>query len=266
MAYTILESPEPSDTEDFRSLRGKQGHLERGVFIAEGPKIVRMMLDSRLEIETAFMTRNFFQQFEPLLASRPGQTKVILAEKLAMEEVVGYDLHQGVMVSVRIPVWPELSEALASWRRPFTVVALDSISDAENMGAIIRNCAAFGVDALLIDDQCCNPYLRRSVRVSMGTITELSIVRVPKLLNALETLRQDPGVSVIAAALNPVSVSLATLKRQGSLVLVFGSEGWGLRPEILKACDTIAMIPMAHEIDSLNVAVANGIFLHHFAS
>jgi tRNA G18 (ribose-2'-O)-methylase SpoU len=132
------------------------------------------------------------------------------------------------------------------------------------MGGLIRNAAAFGVNAVIVDGTSCNPWLRRSVRVSMGTIMDVEIIRVPDLPNALREMRENRTARAIGASLAEGSISLSQIPKGGNAVLVFGSEGWGLRREVASVCDALAEIPMSDNVDSLNVAVASGIFLYAF--
>ncbi|MDP4198792.1 MAG: RNA methyltransferase [Bacteroidota bacterium] len=265
MSYQVLEAYDPEAVEDFRSLKGKGGHFDRGLFIAESEKIVRKILESTAMIPKALMTPEHFESFRNLLDSRTDSTEVYLAPKQEMEQIVGYLLHQGVMLAVQIPETQSIEEAALHWRDPFVVVALDGISDAENMGAIIRTAAAFGASALIVDDRCCNPYLRRSVRVSMGTIVDIEIVRVPDLAVSLRALRDAHHCRIIGTGLTASSIPLSELESAANNVLVFGSEGWGLRPEVIKACDQLVRIPMNANIDSLNVVVASGIVLYEMS-
>jgi tRNA G18 (ribose-2'-O)-methylase SpoU len=180
--------------------------------------------------------------------------------------VIGYHLHQGIMLACRIPESRPLLTAAQEWRSPWMAIALDAIADAENMGAIIRNAAAFGASAVIVDDQSCNPYLRRSVRVSMGTIVDIEIIRVPDLAIALEQMRQIRPMTIIGAALPETAMNLSFVHSAHNVVLVFGSEGWGLRESVTQECDILAKIPMAPGVDSLNVAIASGIFMHWLRS
>ncbi|MFI5201340.1 MAG: TrmH family RNA methyltransferase [Candidatus Kapaibacterium sp.] len=269
MAYHIIRDYSPSDIEDFRSLKGKGGHFEKGLFIAEGEKVTKKVLGSSMEIASAYMTREHFEQLKSSFENRTGGTHgtdIFLASKEEMEEIIGYHLHQGVMLAVRIPKNRQLMEAVAEWKSPWIAVALDGIADAENMGGIIRNAAAFGAKAVIVDEKSCNPYLRRSVRVSMGTIVDVEIIFVEDLASSLKTIRSIRPMGLIGAALTEHSVTLAELEISGDAILVFGSEGWGLRKEVAEACDVLARIPMAEGIDSLNVGVASGIFMHWWNS
>jgi tRNA G18 (ribose-2'-O)-methylase SpoU len=266
MAYTIIRSFDPSSVDDFRSLRGKGGLFEKDLFIAESEKIVRKMLESSIEIASAYMTEEHFENLRPLFDTRDGSTNVFLASKEEMEKVVGYPLHQGVMLACSIPKNRALLSAAQEWESPWMAIALDGIADAENMGAIIRNAAAFGASAVIVDEQSCNPWLRRSVRVSMGTIVDVEIIFVEDLAASLKAIRQMGPMRFIGASLSENSIDLAKLEFTENVVLVFGSEGWGLRESVAKECDMLARIPMAPRIDSLNVAIASGIFMHWLRS
>jgi tRNA G18 (ribose-2'-O)-methylase SpoU len=265
MSAKCIEGYSPDALDVFRSLKGKGGHFDRGLFIAESEKIARTIFASSLEVPKALMTPEYFEQLCPLIDARSDVTEIYLAPKSEMEQIVGYPLHKGLMLAVRIPESKRIEQAAKTWPDDFLVVALDSIADAENMGAIIRNAAAFGADAIIVDDQSCNPYLRRSVRVSMGTVVDVEIIRVSDLASAIQELKSIGECSVIGAAQGDRAAALDKIARKGSTVLVFGSEGWGMRQEVMDVCDILAWIPMQPSVDSLNVSIASGIFLHHFA-
>ena len=264
MPFHIFEDFQAPDIEDFQSLKGKGGHFEKGLFIAEGEKIARKILESSFEVPSAYLTAEHFERLRPLFEKRTDSTNVFRASKETMANVIGYHLHQGIMLAVKIPKSRGVMEAISKWESPWLAVALDGIADAENMGGIIRNAAAFGAKAVIVDETSCNPWLRRSVRVSMGTIVDVEIIWVQNLALELAGIPQIKPIRIIGAALSPNSVELSTIKPDGNTMLVFGSEGWGLRKEVLAGCDTLAEIPMAEGVDSLNVAVASGIFLYAF--
>jgi tRNA G18 (ribose-2'-O)-methylase SpoU len=266
MAYTLIQKYDPAAVDVFRSLKGKGGPFAKGLFIAESEKIVRKVLESSIEIVSAYLTEEHFENLRPLFDARNDSTDVFFASKEEMEKVVGYPLHQGIMLACRIPGNRPFITAAQEWKSPWMAVALDTIADAENMGAIIRNAAAFGASAVIVDDQSCNPWLRRSVRVSMGTIVGLPIIRVPDLAESLRALKSTRNVRIIGAALRVDSLDLSEVTPSGNTILVFGSEGWGLRESVAQECDILARIPMADGIDSLNVAIASGIFMHHLRS
>jgi tRNA G18 (ribose-2'-O)-methylase SpoU len=260
VAYVLGELSE-EHRKYFASLKGVSGHIRDGIFIAEGPKIVEHMLRSNADVPLGFMTEDFFSQYETVLSRRTGEgTKVHVAPKSEMEAIVGFSLHQGVMLAVRIPQQPNMID-LTEGSDPKTIVALEGIADAENMGTIIRTCAAFGVDALIVDETCCHPFLRRSVRVSMGTVINLPIVTCQSLAGTLRELK-NASFTTIAAALTTNAKSIDKLPSIERVAMIFGAEGVGLSAQIIDQADTVAMIPMSAGIDSLNVGVACGIFLH----
>lgn len=244
----------------FSSLRGKAGHLADGVFIGEGPKIVRQLFQSHCEILFAYLTPEFFESFEALLDTSHGTPEVHLAPKEEMEKIVGYPLHQGVMLAVKVPAQPALEEILAKNGR-LTIVALDGVADAENMGTLVRTSAAFGADAVIIDHTSCDPFLRRSVRVSMGTVVNLPIVRVGQLTDAMK-LCSVHGVDSFAAAFTTDAVELRKTRFTERSMLIFGAEGTGISKGVLKAAEHTLYVPMASNIDSLNVGVACGTVLY----
>lgn len=262
MSYRLTEL-QSSHLEYFGSLRGKSGHLAHGLFIAEGPKVVPHVLDSSCEVPYAYLTREYFERYEALLSNRSGEeTAVHVATKEDMESVVGYALHQGVMVAARIPEPPALEDLLHGEVDHSTLLVLDGIADAENMGALVRTAAAFGVQAIVYDSTSCHPFLRRSVRVSMGTVINLPLVRVNSLPETLRELRDREAFHVYAAALTEDSALLANTMFADRSALVFGAEGTGITRQVLAVCDHRVRIEMAQGVDSLNVGVACGAFLY----
>jgi tRNA G18 (ribose-2'-O)-methylase SpoU len=141
------------------------------------------------------------------------------------------------------------------------VVAVDGIANAENLGVIVRNCAAFGAHALIVGETSSTPYLRRAVRNSMGAIFKLPAVETPNLVETLRQLR-GRGIRCIAAHGQAKSRTLAQCDLTSNCCIVLGGEGHGVSPAVLKECDELAAIPMANEVDSLNVSNAAAVFLY----
>jgi tRNA G18 (ribose-2'-O)-methylase SpoU len=259
MAYELTELS-PKHLSYFQSLKGKSGHLADGIFIAEGPKIVEHVLRSNCEIPYGLMTPAFFERFKPLFERIGIVTQLHVVPKSEMESIVGFDLHQGVMLAASIPPQPTLQ--LIARKENFTLVGLEGIADAENMGTLIRTAAGFGVDAVMIDSTCCDPFLRRSVRVSMGTVVNVPVIRVDSLRRAIMDLKSSKPLLTVAAAIHETSVPLEQVGWKRDSMIMLGAEGTGLSATSIEAADLIAQIPMAPGIDSLNVGVACGIFLH----
>jgi tRNA G18 (ribose-2'-O)-methylase SpoU len=138
---------------------------------------------------------------------------------------------------------------------------VDGLANAENLGALVRNCVAFGVQALLVGETSCSPYLRRAVRSSMGTIMQLPLVETHQLIAALAQARVL-GLRCLAAHPHAERRAITQVDFTGDCCLVFGSEGEGLSPAIRLACDAAVSIPMPPTVDSLNVASAAAVFLY----
>jgi tRNA G18 (ribose-2'-O)-methylase SpoU len=193
----------------------------------------------------------------------PFDIPVHLAEPDQLEAITGYRVHRGALAAFERPRLPDLAELLADARR---VVVLEDIVDHTNVGAIFRSVAALGADAVLVTPRCADPLYRRSVRVSMGTVFQVPWTRVPEWPDAARMLHIH-GFSIAALALADDAVSLRDLAADPPqrLALLFGAEGDGLSARALEAADRIVTIPMAHGVDSLNVAAAAAVVLYALA-
>lgn len=169
-----------------------------------------------------------------------------------LAELTGYLLHRGLIAAMNRPALPAAADLLAGARR---VVVLENIVDPTNVGAIFRSVAAIGADAVLVTPRCSDPFYRRAIRVSMGTVVQVPWTRVGEW-PSLGGLLTASGFHIAALALTPDAVSLRDFVAPERLALVLGAEGEGLTAEALAAADTVVQIPMMHAIDSLNVAAA----------
>jgi len=178
---------------------------------------------------------------------------------------VGFKFHSGVMaVGLRGPS-PTIDAIASAWTdRPVTIVICPEIANTDNLGSLIRIASAFGADGMVLGQRCCDPFYRQSIRVSMGTIFRVPLVRSNRVLDDMRSLRERYGVQLIAAVLAGNAESLASASRPPRIGILFGNEAQGLRPEEITACDRRITIPMGLGTDSLNVSVSAGIFLYHF--
>jgi tRNA G18 (ribose-2'-O)-methylase SpoU len=195
------------------------------------------------------------------LAARPEPIQLFLAEKEVLEKLTGYSMYQGVLAVARIPPASSLEAAMARSPSPKLFVAADGLNNSENLGVLVRNCAAFGVQALLVGETSSSPYMRRAVRCSMGTIFKLPVVECYCLPYTLRQLR-DLGVRSVAAHPHTDRRTIAQALLAGDTCLVFGSEGVGVSPDVLAACDEAVAVPMTAGVDSLNVGSAAAVFLY----
>jgi tRNA G18 (ribose-2'-O)-methylase SpoU len=212
-----------------------------------------------------------FQVESVLVASRkaaaiaavlPANVPLYVLPEEQLDAVIGYPFHTGVLaVGLRKPS-PKIESVLGS--RISTLVILPEITNTENMGSLIRIASAFGADAVILGERCCDPFYRMSIRVSMGTIFSMSIVQSEDLLADLGMLRNELGFQLAATVLGNDAEILNHATRPDRFGILFGNEANGLAPEHIAACDRRVTLPMKLGTDSLNVAVAAGIFLYHF--
>jgi tRNA G18 (ribose-2'-O)-methylase SpoU len=252
-----LDLPE---LEPYRHMKWQFEQRQQGIFVAEGEKVVRRLLESPLGVVSALLLDRWFVELEPLLTARSEHIRAYVAERSLLENIIGFAIYQGVLAVGRAPANARLDEILSRDNAPL-IVAAEGISGAENMGSLVRNCVAFGASGIIAAESSCSPYLRRAVRSSMGTVFKLPVLETPSLLRTLQELKQV-GVKTIAAHphTNQRRISEADLRRPTCIVL--GAEGTGITPEILAACDEAVVIPMSAGVDSLNVGAAGAVFLY----
>lgn len=235
---------------------------EKGIFIAESPKVIQCALNSGYQPVSLLMERRQIEGQARKILEQCGDVPVYTADRPVLEKLTGYTLTRGVLCAMRRPRLPSVEEVCANARR---IAVLENIADATNVGAIIRSAAALNMDAVLITPTCCDPLNRRAVRVSMGTVfqvpwTQIGTVPGEWPYPGMETLHQL-GFRTAAMALRDDSVSMddPRLLAEEKLAVVLGTEGDGLSPHTIAACDYTVRIPMAHGVDSLNVAAASAV-------
>jgi tRNA G18 (ribose-2'-O)-methylase SpoU len=258
----------------YHTLRRAAEHEALGIFVAEGDKVVCRLLESPFRVVSVLLPEDRLPEFEPLLRARPEADIPVFAvtEKSVLEKLVGFKLFQGVLAVGIIPPRPPLEKLLAGLPRPRLLVAADGLTNAENIGLLVRNCVAFGAHALLVGETCGSPFVRRSVRNSMGTIFQLPVFETGRnpppepasLVQVLQRLRAH-GVRCVAAHPHTDRKILSQADFTGDCCLVFGSEGTGISPAVLAACDEAVAIPMPPAVDSLNVGAAAAVFLYEVA-
>lgn len=266
MQIHVIDSLEHPDLWAYRTMRWSARHEEEGVFVAEGEKVVRHLLGSRLQLRSLLLTEQWLAAVEPLLRGRPDldTLRVYRVEPDQLDELTGLRLHQRILACARIPDAESLEAVLSRAARPWLLAAADNLANAENLGAFIRNAAAFDATAVLVGEACGQPWLRRVVRTSMGFICSLPVLARQRLGEVIPVL-QRLGVCCVAAHPTPASCDVSRLDLGGDVCLVFGGEGHGLTREVVEVCDVSARIPMKPGFDSLNVVSATGILLHEVA-
>lgn len=246
----------------YLTLRRVEEHERAGVLVATNAKVVRRLLASRFIVVSALLTPAWLEKLESQLRSRPEEEIIIyVGEQRLLETITGYQLHQGALAVAKIPQQPDFETLLAQSPRPLLLAAVEGIASAENLGAVVRSCAAFGAHFVIVGETCGSPFQRRAVSGSMGTMFEQPVVRVDNLVEKLTTLRAR-GVRCLAAHPRQGAKKLSAVDLRGDCCLVFGAEGPGLTAVTLAACDDMVEIPMPSHMNSLNVAAAAAVFLY----
>jgi tRNA G18 (ribose-2'-O)-methylase SpoU len=255
---TSFDLPE---LQPYRTMRRQAEHRQQGIFVAEGEKVVRRLLESKFSVLSVLLPEKWLRELEPLLQARAEHPQVYVAEKALLETLTGFSMYQGLLAVGRVPPLPTLADVVARSSQPRLLAAADGLTNAENLGALVRNCAAFNAQALIIGETCSSPFLRRAVRGSMGAIFQIPVVETASLTQALRDLRER-SIHCIAAHPHADGRTLSQANLAADCCIVFGSEGYGLSPAVLAACDEAAAIPMPPTVDSLNVGSAAAVFLY----
>jgi tRNA G18 (ribose-2'-O)-methylase SpoU len=256
-----IESLDRPELQPYRTMRRSQEQRDQGIFVAEGEKVVRRLLESNLSVVSLLLPEKWLKEYEPVLQARPENIPVFLADKKLLETLIGFSMFQGILAVGKVPAPASLKEVLTRSHPPRLLVAVDGLANAENLGALVRNCAAFNVQALIVGETSSSPYLRRAVRNSMGTIFEMPVIESNNLTGILHELRNNK-VRCIAAHPHATGRFLSQADFSGDSCIVFGSEGYGIASAVLQECDDAVAIPMPPKVDSLNVGSAAAVFLY----
>ncbi len=230
---------------------------EKGIFIAESPKVIRRALAGGCQPVSFLMERRHLEgQGKELIAACP-DVPVYTGDREVLEQLTGYQLTRGILCAMTRPKPLDIETLCANARR---VAILEGVVDSTNIGAIFRSAAALGMDGVLLSPTCCDAYNRRAVRVSMGTVFQVPWTYLPWPEEGLSILRRA-GFSTAAMALSDDSVSIddEALHSEERLAIVLGTEGDGLAAGTVARCDRTVRIPMQHGVDSLNVAAAGAV-------
>lgn len=242
-------------------LRSRQ-EPEKALFIAESVKVISHALDAGYEPVSLLMEEKHITGDAAELLSRCGCVPVYTAAREVLADLTGYALTRGVLCAIKRPALPTAQQVCQSARR---VAILEGIVDPTNVGAIMRSAAALHMDAVLVTPTCCDPLHRRAVRVSMGTVFQVPWAYIGDKAadwpeKGLMQLK-EMGFKTAALALTGDSVSIddPQLMAEDKLAVILGTEGDGLSGRTIEGCDYTVLIPMAHGVDSLNVAAASAV-------
>jgi tRNA G18 (ribose-2'-O)-methylase SpoU len=243
----------------YRNLRDRTLRGER-MFVAEGRLLVTRLLESRFAAESLLLSESEVAEFLPRVRA---DVPIHVAAEPTLQAIIGFHLHQGVLAAgCRCPEMT-LEEMLGPPDdRPLGIIVCPEITKPENMGLVFRVAAGLGADGILLGPQCCDPFSRRCLRVSMGAVFSAPFRKSPDLAADLDSLRQKWGVELLAAVLDEKAVPLAGVRWPHRAAVMLGNEFDGLEDRWLGYCCQRVTIPMARETDSLNLGVAAGIFVY----
>ncbi|MDA0834973.1 MAG: RNA methyltransferase [Planctomycetota bacterium] len=241
----------------FRHIK-KSNATRDGLFIAEGQKLVELLLASRLRLHSLLVDPRHLESIGDRLTD---ETPVYVLPDHEIEQLVGFNFHRGMLACGYRIENPDLAELIGPAETPRRIVVCPSIQDPENLGAVIRISSAFGIQGLILGPKSADPFSRRVLRVSMGTAFEFPISLSNDLAADLALLEQT-GVRLIASVLDTEAEPLSTFSIGNRWALLLGNEGHGLEDEWIARAHRRVTIPMHNDVDSLNLSVAAGILLY----
>ncbi|GAA0869786.1 RNA methyltransferase [Brevundimonas basaltis] len=264
MAVIPIDDPLDARVAVFRDIRERDLTGRQGLFVAEGEVVLRVLASpaSRCRPVAALIAEKRIAALADVVEALPPETPVYAASQPVLDSIAGFHLHRGILAVGEKPAPPPLAGLLAGMGDDHVVVVVAcGIGNHDNMGGIFRAAAAFGAAAVLLDGRCCDPFYRKAIRVSVGAVLRTPMSRG---LGARELIEGLSGAGFRVLAMTPSSLSPLHLSpRGGRTAIVLGAEGPGLPPDLLQRCETLG-IPMSGGFDSLNVATAGAIALHHF--
>jgi tRNA G18 (ribose-2'-O)-methylase SpoU len=284
-----VESLEDPRLAVYRDLPRANLARPSGLFIAEGALVVDRLLRSGLSIESVLVDEQCLDEFRPRL---PSGVQVFTVPRALVNPLVGFKFHRGILACGRRPATPSLASlipansaatnsaapnsaalnsaalnsAAPTTAATKTAVIASDIQDPENLGCVLRNSAAFGVDLVLLSRSCADPFSRRVLRTSMGTVFTLPLRQSESLADDVAALADDYGFELAATVLDASAESLYDAERPSRFGLVFGNEAHGVDDRVAARCRRRVTLPMRRGTDSLNVGVASAVFLYHFTA
>ena len=267
-ALLRIEDPADDRIAGYRDIRERDLIGRAGRFVAEGTVVLRLLVDAHaaggaFAAESLLLLENRIAGLDDILDRVPDDVPVYVASREVMNAVAGFDIHRGILALGRRRLTPAIADIVAALPANALVVAACGIANHDNIGAIFRNAAAFGADAVLLDETCCDPLYRKALRVSVGSVLKLPYARQGTIEAMLSVLAAE-GFAIWG--LSPAGTTdIRQIAPTPRLALLTGTEGEGLPPDVMKAIRT-ARIPQAPGLDSLNAGTATGVALFSMAS
>jgi tRNA G18 (ribose-2'-O)-methylase SpoU len=259
MAIIAIESLDDPRLAPYRTLKATNETRRSGQFVAEGEKLARRLLASDFTLHSLLVSERYLTSFQDA-ASVP--TDVLVVPDAWVERIVGFNFHRGILACGLRKPSPDLATLCQARQARLTLVVCPNVQDPENLGAIVRTSWALGVDGVVLGADCCDPFARRVLRVSMGAAFCIPIIESSDLAGALAAVQDHWQVELWAAVADASGSRLHEVARPERLAILVGGEGHGLAPQWLALCGRRVTIPMRRGTDSLNVAVATGILIY----
>lgn len=268
MPLIHIDSPDDPRLRPYRAIGDAELLRKHGLFVAEGRLVVQRVLESRTyRVASLMMSESALAALTPFVSAHAPDADVYVCDLPLFRDVTGFNIHRGCLALVERPPAADWRTCLTQAGEASTVVVLEGVTDADNVGSVFRNAAAFGADVVLLSPSCCDPLYRKSVRTSMGAVLRVPFATLAPWPDALEAVVRG-GYTL--AALTPheparVLAAFAAGVRPRRLALLLGSEGPGLTDAALRHAGLRLRIPMSAAVDSLNLGVASGIALAYLA-
>ena len=253
---------------DYQCVSDPELVRQRGLFVAEGRLIVeRLIAEHRYSVQSLLLSVAAHRALSPALSALPSSVPVYVCEAAALRGITGYDVHRGCLALAARPSPASIDLLLRDAR---LVVALEGVTNPDNVGGVFRNAAAFGADAVLLDSASCDPLYRKAIRTSMAATLRVPFARADSPDGWPDALVDLKSRGFALVALTPAAAArdlaeFAASRRPPRIALLLGSEGPGLSPVSEAAADHRVRIPIRPDVDSLNLAVAAGIALHRLS-
>lgn len=260
---TTLEDPR---VEPFRNVRDADLRGREHLCMVESELVVRRLLETSWDIHSVLVSPNKCERLAPMLRDR--DVPILVADIALMSEITGFNIHRGVLAAVRRP--PSESYSVTRFiekckgKEQLALLMAEGITNIDNMGSLFRNAAAFGVDAIVLDECCCDPLYRKSIRVSMGHVLSIPFAITEDWDTELQVLKQALDMRLIGCEISEAAIPMWEIEQGDRFGLVMGGEKHGLSQSTIETCDALAHIPMSAQVPSINVGVASAIALYEF--
>jgi tRNA G18 (ribose-2'-O)-methylase SpoU len=260
MPLIPIANLEDSRLDIYRDLKSSSLYRRRGLFVAEGKRLVRRLLQSTFAVESVVVSEPFCGELAPTI---PESVPTYVLSAGNIRKLIGFKFHSGALACGKRLAATQLPANVLTGQDRVTLAICIDVTDPENLGSIVRIAAAFGIDAVLVSQQSADPYSRRVLRVSMGAVWDIPVIEVNDLASELERLKVA-GFELAATVLTGNAEPIEQARRADRFALLFGNEAHGLGESWIEYCERRLTIPIAASVDSLNVSVAAGICFYHF--